>query len=92
MPTSEMLTVKLLIDSFISTKGAKFMPIDIKNFYLNTPMSRYEYMRLKMAELPQDFINEYRLQDKKNNMGTCTWKSERACMGYPKQASLHKNS
>ena len=46
-PTADMLTEKLPINSIISTKGAKFMSIDIKNFYLNTPMSRYDYMCLK---------------------------------------------
>ena len=45
------------------------MSIYIKNFYLNTPMSRYEYMRLKKAELPQDFIDEYKLQNKETNYG-----------------------
>ena len=30
-PTADMLTVKLLLNSVISTKGAKFMSIDIKN-------------------------------------------------------------
>ena len=35
-PTADMLTVKLLLNSVMSTKGAKFMSIDIKNFYLNT--------------------------------------------------------
>ena len=56
-PTADMLTVKLMLNSVISTKGSKFMPIDIKDFYLNTPLSRYEYMRLKITELPQDFID-----------------------------------
>ena len=60
-PTADMLTVKLLLNSVISTKGARFMTIDIKDFYLNTPMKRFEYMRLKMKELPQDFIDEYNL-------------------------------
>ena len=41
-PTADMLTVNLLLKSVISIKGAKFMSIDIKDFYLNTPMSRYE--------------------------------------------------
>ena len=40
------------------------MTIDIKYFYLNTPMERYKYMRLKLAELPEDFVSEYKLQDK----------------------------
>ena len=37
-PTAEMLTVKLLLNSVISTKEAKLMSICIKDFYLNTPM------------------------------------------------------
>ena len=36
-PTADMLTVKLLLNSVISTKDARFMTIDIKDFYLNTP-------------------------------------------------------
>ena len=38
-PTADMLTVKLLLNSVISTKGAKFVSIDIKKIYLNTPMA-----------------------------------------------------
>ena len=60
-PTAGMLTVKLFLNIVISTKGAKFITIDIKYFYLNTPMKRYKYMRLKLAELPEDFVNEYKL-------------------------------
>jgi len=41
-PTADLLTVKLLIYSIISTTGAKFMTMDIKDFYLNSPMARYE--------------------------------------------------
>ncbi len=36
-PTTNLLTVKLLINSTISNVGAKFMTIDIKDFYLNNP-------------------------------------------------------
>jgi hypothetical protein len=38
-PTAEMLTAKLLFNSVISTPGAKFMTMDISNFYLMTPSS-----------------------------------------------------
>ena len=44
-PTADIRTVKLLFNSIVSTKDAKFMGIDIKNFYLNTPMERYQYMK-----------------------------------------------
>jgi hypothetical protein len=37
-PTVDMLLFKILLISFVSTKGAKCLMIDIKDFYLNTPM------------------------------------------------------
>ncbi len=43
-PTANLLTLKILINSIISTAGAKFMTMDYKDFYLNTPMASYEYM------------------------------------------------
>lgn len=36
-PTADLLTVKLLLNSTISTLGARFFTLDIKYFYLNTP-------------------------------------------------------
>ncbi len=45
-PTANLITIKILINSIISTAGAKLMTMDIKDFYLNTPMARYEYMQL----------------------------------------------
>ncbi len=61
--TTNLLTVKLLINSVISTPGARFFTMDIKNFYLCTPMSRYEYMRLKLLDMPEDVIEQYKLRD-----------------------------
>ena len=33
-----LFTIKFLLNSVVSTPGAKFMTLDIKNFYLNTPI------------------------------------------------------
>ena len=60
-PTAEMLTAKLLFNSVISTPGAKFMTMDISNFYLMTPLPRPEYLRLKLDDIPTEIIKEYRL-------------------------------
>jgi hypothetical protein len=62
-PTANLLTVKLLINSVISTPGARFFTMDIKNFYLCTLMSWYEYMRLKLLDMPEDVIENYKLRD-----------------------------
>jgi hypothetical protein len=39
-PTANLLTTKLLINTVISTPRARFFTMDIKNFYLCTPMMR----------------------------------------------------
>ena len=57
--TAEIQTDNLLFNSIISTKGGQFMCIDLKDFYLGTPMNRYEYMWINMADIPQDIINQY---------------------------------
>ncbi len=62
-PTADLLTVKLLLNRIISTPNAKFMTLDIKDFYLNTPMARYEYMRLQLADMPKDVIAHYKLDE-----------------------------
>jgi hypothetical protein len=62
-PTVDLLTIKLLIYSVISTPGAKKIMMDIKNFYTCTPMTWYEYMRLKLSDMPEGVIKHYRLLD-----------------------------
>jgi transcriptional regulator CtsR len=62
-PTADMLLVKLLFNSVISTKNAKFMSLDIRNFYLEMPMERYEYMRMRMADIPDEIIEQYMLKE-----------------------------
>ena len=60
-PTADTTTAKLVINSTISTPHAKFMCGDIKDFYLGTPMERYEYMRLPIALIPTEIIEAYNL-------------------------------
>jgi hypothetical protein len=56
-----LTTAKILINSFISTLRAKFIVIDIKNFYLNTPLGRFKYMVINLPSLPQEMIDKYNL-------------------------------
>ncbi len=60
-PTANLLTVKILINSTVSTPNAKYMTMDIKNFYLNTPMAWYKYMQLRIANIPDNVIKHYNL-------------------------------
>ena len=37
-PTADLTTAKLLFNSVISTPGARFVTLDLRNFYLKTPL------------------------------------------------------
>ena len=63
MPTADILTIKLLLNSVISTPKAKFMTMHINNFYLNTPLKRYKYLWLKLANIPEYVTKQYELAD-----------------------------
>ena len=47
--------------------GQKFAAAGIKNFYLNTPLDRYEYMCMPLKLILQPFIDQYNLQAKTKN-------------------------
>jgi hypothetical protein len=61
--TADMTTVKTLINSTISTKDARFMTGDLKDFYLGTPLDRFEYIRIPLSFIPQAIIDLYNLND-----------------------------
>ncbi len=83
-PTANLLTVKLMLNSIISTPNAKFMTIDLKDVYLNTSMSQYEYFRMKLELFPQDVINEYGLQNKIDTDGKVICKVKQGMYGMLK--------
>eukprot|EP00956_Cyclotella_meneghiniana_P024798 scaffold50421_cov81-Cyclotella_meneghiniana.AAC.3 len=89
-PTAEMLVAKLLFNSVVSTPGAKFMTMDISNFYLMTPLLRPEYLRIKMADIPEEIINEYRLRKIVNAKGFVFVEVTKGMYGLP-QAGLLAN-
>jgi hypothetical protein len=35
----------------------------VKDFYLNTPMKRFQYMRLKLNNIPEEIITEEKLRE-----------------------------
>jgi len=87
-PTADLLTVKLLLNSVVSTPGAKFMTIDISNFYLNTPLDRYEYIKMKLENFPEDVIEHYNLRDKVTPDGFVYAECRRGMYGLPQSGIL----
>ena len=60
-PTAAITTANLAINSTISTLRAHYMCCDLGNFYLGTPLDRYEYIRLSTNISPQKIIDAYNL-------------------------------
>lgn len=88
-PTAEMLVAKILLNSVVSTKGAKFMTMDISNFYLNTPLTRPEYVRIQLIDIPDEIIDEYNLRTKATD-GAIYVEINKGMYGLP-QAGLLAN-
>ena len=63
MKVANMTTFKILMNSTLSTPGARWLSLDVKNYYLGTPMDDYEYMFIPINSIPQEIIAHYKLQD-----------------------------
>jgi hypothetical protein len=86
-PIVNMVTVKIHLNSIVSTKGARYCTIDLKDFYLNTPMVCPEFMRMKLTEFPEDFAQIYKLHVLVNANGFVSIEIQKGMYGLP-QASI----
>jgi hypothetical protein len=59
--TADITTFKILVSSTLSTKDATMMIMDIKNYYLSTPLPRFEYMKMLLSRFPEEIIQKYTL-------------------------------
>ena len=87
-PTADMLVAKLLFNSVISTQGAKFMTMDLSNFYLMTPLKRPEYVRINIRDIPDEIVQEYKLTEKAEANGSVYVQANRGMYGLPQSGLL----
>jgi hypothetical protein len=87
-PTADMLIAKLLFNSVISTKGARFMTIDISDFYLMTPLKRPEFIRISINDIPEEIIIEYKLREIADSKGMVYIQANHGMYGLPQSGLL----
>jgi len=58
--TAELTVVKCHLNATVS-ENAHYATVDIKDFYLGTPLKRPEFIRIPLKFLPQRFLDEYEL-------------------------------
>jgi hypothetical protein len=59
------------------------MTLDLKDFYLMTPMKGYEYFCMKIELFPQDIIDQYGLTNNTNHNRNVHCKVRRGMYGHP---------
>jgi hypothetical protein len=85
--TTDMTTTKLLFNSILSTPRAKFMVGNLKDFYLGTPMDRYEYMRVPLNMIPNVILDLYDLTPLIHN-GYVYCEIQRGMYGLPQAGKV----
>jgi hypothetical protein len=89
--TGNLTLFKIMLNSVISTQGARFMTLDIKNFYLNTPMEQYKYVHIKLDGIPEETIQQYPLQDNVDSEGYIFIEVQKGMYGLPQARILAQN-
>jgi hypothetical protein len=57
--TADITTFKILMNSTLSTEDASMMMMDIKNYYICTPLPQFEYIKVLLSRFPEEIIQKY---------------------------------
>ena len=61
-PAANLLEAKLIFNSTISTSNARFLTMDIEDFFLSSTMPNPEYIRMRISEIQDDIIIKYNMR------------------------------
>ena len=88
--TSSLELVKPMINCVLSRQNTRFAAFDIKTFYLDTPMEKPEYVRVKLEDISQELIEEYHLLENERH-GWVYFGIVRGCYRLPQSGKLDNN-
>ncbi len=88
--TADLTTSKLMWNSVLSTTGANYMCLYIKNSYLTAPLDRFEYMKMPINLFPEWIGKQYKLMKYVLNVlnGFIYLEMRRAVWGLPQAGIL----
>ena len=81
-PNGPLQLVNIMINIILSRPNAQSSAFDIKNSYLDMPMEKPEYVRVKLEDIPQEFIDEYNLLENERHRWDY-FEIVRGCYGLP---------
>jgi hypothetical protein len=59
--TADITKFKIIINSTLSTEDATMMIMDIKKYYLGTPLPWFDYMKMLLSRFPEEIVQKYNL-------------------------------
>lgn len=80
--TASLPAFKILLNAVLSTRGAKFMTIDLKDMYLQSTLEQEEYVAIPVSEIPDASMERHNLRDKVRN-GKVYFRVKKAMYGLP---------
>ena len=89
-PTASVKTAKCVLNSVVSTPGARCLLANIKHFYLNNILPDPESMRILLRIIPHEIIDAYILTTLVDNQGWIYIRIEKGVYGL-KQARIIAN-
>ena len=89
-PIASVTTEKCVLNSVVSTPGARCLLADIKTFYLNNILPDPEFMRIPLNIIPQEIIYAYNLSALVDNQGWIYTRIKKGMYGL-KQAGIIAN-
>jgi hypothetical protein len=88
--TADLATAKILLNSTISAPATIWITADIKYFYLNIPMTKFDYMKVPISLFPPNIIAYYRLEHI-SHKGFVYCEIQKGMYGLPQAGRLVNN-
>ena len=85
-----MRITNIFLNSIISTKDRKSMGVDIKSYYLTTPMNRPTYIFINITDIPDEIVTQYNIHDYFHN-GKIFFKVTKGIYGLPQAGRLEND-
>ena len=86
--TADLTTCKLNMNGVVSTSGARFVGGDVKDFYLNTPLKKKRYGKVRAKYIPEETIKKHQLEQCIEDDGWLHFEIGKGMYGIPEAGRL----
>ena len=78
--TADLTTCKIHMNGVVSTPGARLVGGDVKYFYLNTPLKKNRYGKVRAKYIPEEKTRNISYNNTLKTTDGFNFKQEKGCM------------